>query len=66
MEARDVGVMASILQLEEGMLEYHLVILDEAKLAENTGFNYLDGGVFWAITPQGRRYVVEHNLLSAT
>jgi len=66
MDDRDVATMATILRLERGMLEYHLVILDEGKLAENTGFNYVTGHVYWAITPEGRRHVVDHRLLDAT
>jgi hypothetical protein len=65
MDDRDVGTMAAILRLDKGMLEYRLDLLDDAKLAENTGFNYVSGHVYWAITPQGRRHVVRHDLLGA-
>jgi hypothetical protein len=63
-EHRDVGVMAAILALDRGLLEYHLDRLNEAELAESTGGNYLHGHVYWAITPKGRKYVVERKMIS--
>jgi DNA-binding MarR family transcriptional regulator len=63
-DARDVGVIATQFGMDRGMLEYHLDRLDEAKFAENTGFNYLHGTVYWAITPEGRKYVVDRKLIS--
>jgi DNA-binding MarR family transcriptional regulator len=62
-EHRDVGVMAKVINLERNALLYHLDRLEEAKLAENTGFNYVSGRVYWDLTAQGRRYVVEHKLV---
>src|ERR1700730_15242069 len=62
LEDRDVGAMAQALGMERGLLEYHLDRLDEAKLAETAGGNYLHGHVYWALTALGRRYVVERKL----
>ncbi|HML08288.1 MAG TPA: hypothetical protein VK430_09215 [Xanthobacteraceae bacterium] len=62
MEDRDVRVAARSLGITKPMLQYHLDLLDEAKLAECTGYNTLSGAVFWATTPKGRRYVVERHL----
>jgi hypothetical protein len=63
MDHRDVGIMAQALQFEKSVLQYHLDRLDEIGLAEVTGANYLHGHVYWALTPEGRRYVVERNLI---
>src|SRR5262249_11264622 len=62
-EDRDVGVMASSLGLEGNVLQYHLDRLQEANLAESTGFNYVLERVYWDLTAEGRRYVVEHKLV---
>jgi DNA-binding transcriptional ArsR family regulator len=63
MDDQDVGAMARALTMERGVLQYHLDRLDEAKLAECTGGNYVDGHVYWALTPEGRRYAVERKLI---
>jgi hypothetical protein len=63
-EDRDVGLMASAMGLERGIVQYHLDCLAEAEMAETTGGNYLHGHVYWALTPKGRRYVVEQKLIS--
>jgi hypothetical protein len=59
-EHREVNAMAKALQLEENVLRYHLDRLQEAKLTETTGFNYVQGAAYWDLTPDGRRYVIEH------
>ena len=61
-EQRDVGIVAAVLDLERSVLMYHLERLDDAGLAENTGFNTMSGAVYWALTSEGRRYVVERGL----
>lgn len=63
MEARDVGAMASALGMERGIMQYHLDLLEGAGLAETTGMNYVHGHVYWALTPGGRRRVVEGKLI---
>jgi hypothetical protein len=60
---RDVGAMARQLGFEEGFLKYHLDSLEEAGLAECTGFNTLSEEVYWAITKEGRKYAVLHKLV---
>ena len=59
MMERDVGALAAVLKMEKGVVQYHLDRLDEAGCAESTGANYLHGHVYWALTPEGRRRVVE-------
>jgi ActR/RegA family two-component response regulator len=63
MDDRDVGVMARAMNMERSVLAYHLERLADNSLAENTGFNTLSGAVHWALTSQGRRYVVERKLI---
>ena len=63
LEERDVGVMASTLGMERGVMQYHLDLLREAGLAESTGGNYLHGHTYWALKPEGRRRVVEGKLI---
>jgi DNA-binding transcriptional ArsR family regulator len=62
-EELDVGNMARALNMDRGVLEYHLDRLNEAGLAETTGGNYLHGHIYWGLTPKGRQYVVERNLI---
>ena len=59
---RDVGHLAQYLKIERGVAEYHLEQLDERGLAECTISDYLH--VYWALTPEGRRYVVDNGLIS--
>ena len=63
MYARDVGAMAEKLRFERVVLQHHLDGLQETGLAETTGVNCLHGHVYWAPTPEGRRYVVESKLI---
>jgi hypothetical protein len=62
-EDRDVGAMCHALGMENGVLKYHLDCLREANLADVTGGNYLHGHVYWALTPAGRKHVVEGKLI---
>jgi hypothetical protein len=62
-EARDVGAMSKELALNDGLLTYHLERLEGLGLAKLTGRNYLEDHVYWGITPDGRRYVVEKKLI---
>jgi DNA-binding HxlR family transcriptional regulator len=50
------------LNMERGVLQYHLDRLDAAGLAHVTGSNYVDEHTYWGLTPQGRQYVVERKL----
>jgi len=63
LEQRDVGVMARALGMDWNVLQYHLDRLRDAGFARNTGLNYLDDHVYWALTPAGRQYVVERKLI---
>jgi hypothetical protein len=63
MEARDVGNMARTLGIERGMLQYHLDQIRDAGLADVASANYVHGHVYWALKPDGRRYVVERKLI---
>jgi len=63
LDDRDVGAMARRLEMERALLQYHLDRLLDGRLAEETGGNYLHGHVYWALTPEGRRYVVERKLI---
>jgi predicted ArsR family transcriptional regulator len=63
MYARDVGAMAEKLRFERNVLQCHLDRLQETGLVETTGGNYLHGHVYWALIPEGRRYVVESKLI---
>jgi DNA-binding transcriptional ArsR family regulator len=59
----DVGAMAEALEMEKGVLQHHLDRLREAGLAEVTGGNFLHGHVYWALTSEGRRRLVEGQLI---
>ena len=63
MEERDVGATASALRMETGLMKYHLDRLRENGFADCTGGNYVHGHVYWALSPNGRRYVVERKLV---
>ena len=62
LEARDVGNMAIVLGMERSVMLYHLDCLHDAKLAKNTGAHPDLGHSYWALTPEGRRYVMERGL----
>jgi DNA-binding transcriptional ArsR family regulator len=59
-EDRDVDNMATALGMDRGVMQYHLDRLNEAGLAHKTASDI--EGVYWALKPEGRRYVVERNL----
>lgn len=63
LDDRDVGAIATALEMERGVLQYHLDRLSDAGLAEVTGGNYVHGHVYWGLTAEGRRYVVEMRLI---
>jgi DNA-binding MarR family transcriptional regulator len=63
MDDRDVGRMAGRLQMELGVMQYHLDRLQQAGYADVTGGDYVNGYVFWALTPAGRQHVVESKLI---
>jgi len=65
-ERRDVGIAAASLQMERGILQYHLDLLRRNNFARSTGGNYLHHHTYWALTPEGRRYAVEHNVIRET
>ncbi len=62
----DTGLMAHDLQMEQGVTNYHLDVPEKRGLARCTGGNVIDGRVFWGLTPDGRRHVVEKGLLDRT
>jgi DNA-binding MarR family transcriptional regulator len=60
---RDVRAMAKGLATDQSLLQYHLERLQKAGLADLAGENYLHDQVYWALTPEGRRHVVEGKLI---
>jgi hypothetical protein len=58
-ERRSVVGMCNELRLEKNILQYHLDRLQESKLADVVSFNYQSGHVYWDLTSEGRRFVVE-------
>lgn len=60
---RDVAVITHALRMERGVLQYYLDELDNAGLATCTGGNGISGAVYWALTPAGRKKVVEEKLI---
>jgi DNA-binding MarR family transcriptional regulator len=62
-DARDIGIMARTLQMEKGLVKYHLDQLAEVEMAECIGGNYVDGHIYWALTPTGRKHAVETKLI---
>jgi DNA-binding MarR family transcriptional regulator len=59
---RDVGVMARKLNMERHALLYHLDGLHARGLAESGRENHRLGHIYWALTPRGCQYVVDHKL----
>ena len=59
---RDVGVMARKLNMERHVLLYHLDGLHARGLAESGRENHRLGHIYWALTPRGCQYVVDHKL----
>ena len=56
-DAREVGLMASRLEMTQGVLQYHLDRLRAARFAHESAVDI--DGVYWALTPDGRKYLVE-------
>jgi DNA-binding MarR family transcriptional regulator len=62
-EDRDVESMAKKLAMERNVLRYHLDQLEQAGLVDLESGKYLHGHVYWALTPKGRKHVVESRLI---
>ena len=60
---RDIGNTARALNMERGVVEYHLDRLHQRGMAEFVGGNYRYGHVYWALTPEGRRHAIETKLV---
>jgi predicted ArsR family transcriptional regulator len=60
---RDVEAMAKRLEMERNVIRYHLDQLKEAGLADIESGKYIHGPIYWGVTAEGRRYVVEGNLI---
>lgn len=65
-ESFDIDCMADALKIEHGIAQYHLELLERRELAHSVGGNSLYGHVYWELTCEGRRYVVEEGLLDRT
>lgn len=61
-DERDTRRISRSLDLQEGMLDYHLDTLEELDFAVCSGGNYVSGAVYWDITPAGRKFAVENIL----
>jgi len=62
-DARDVGITARILQMEKGLVQYHLDQLESAGMAKCTSGNYVKHHMYWSPTPEGRKYAVKRKLI---
>jgi hypothetical protein len=60
---RDVGITARTLQMEKGIVKYHLGLLKDVGFAAVTSVNYVTGHVYWSLTPAGRKHAVEKKLI---
>jgi DNA-binding MarR family transcriptional regulator len=58
----DVGVMSRRLKMKRQALQFHLDRLGERGLAESARESHRLGHIYWALTPQGRQFVVERKL----
>jgi DNA-binding MarR family transcriptional regulator len=63
-EDRDIESTAKKLTMEQNVLRYHLDQLEQAGLVDMESSKYLHGHVYWALTPKGRKHVVESRLIS--
>jgi DNA-binding MarR family transcriptional regulator len=63
LDHRDVSAMAKGLAMDQSLLQYHLDRLQKAGLADLVGGSYLHDQVYWALTPEGRRHVIEGKLI---
>jgi len=59
---RDVAIMARDLQIERRALHQHLQQLQDSGLAESRRESHRLGHHYWALTPRGCQFVVEHKL----
>jgi DNA-binding MarR family transcriptional regulator len=62
-EDRDIESTAKKLAMEQNVLRYHLDQLERAGLVDMESSKYVHGHVYWALTPEGRKYVVEGKLI---
>jgi DNA-binding MarR family transcriptional regulator len=62
-EDRDIESTAKKLAMEQNVLRYHLDQLEQAGLVDMESSKYVHGHVYWALTPEGRKYVVEGKLV---
>ncbi len=60
---RDVETMATKLAMERNVLRYHLDQLKGASLADMESGKYLYGHIYWALTAEGRKHVIEGRLI---
>ena len=60
---RDVETIAEKLEMERNVIRYHLDQLKEAGLADIESGKYVYGPIFWGVTAEGRRHVVEGKLI---
>ena len=60
---RDVETMARILEMGRNVIRYHLEQLKEAGLADIESGKYIYGPIYWAVTAEGRKHVVEGQLI---
>ena len=63
LDMRDVRATSRHLGLDVGMLKYYLDCLAGAGFADFTGGNYVTVAVYWAITPNCRKYAVQQKLV---
>lgn len=56
LQNRDGAIMARELEMERGVLQYHLDRLRDLGLSDATD-------IYWGVTAEGRRYVVERKLI---
>jgi DNA-binding MarR family transcriptional regulator len=62
-EDRDVGAMTTKLAMERSILQYHLEQLQNASMVESETERHLLSRIYWALTPEGRKRVVEGKLI---
>jgi predicted ArsR family transcriptional regulator len=60
---RDVETLSRKLEMERNVIRYHLDQLKEAGLADIESGKYLYGPIYWGVTAEGRKHVVEGKLI---
>jgi predicted ArsR family transcriptional regulator len=60
---RDVETMAQRLEMGRNVVRYHLDQLKGAGLADIESGKYIHGPIYWGVTAEGRKHVVEGNLI---